>query len=72
MSVTEAQSMVALYIEAEKKVLSGQSYTIGNRSLNRSNLTEIRNGRNEWEVKLRTAQAAAQGGSSLYSVADFS
>lgn len=30
------------YVEAEKRVLSGQSYTIGNRQLTRANLSEIR------------------------------
>lgn len=32
-----------LYVEAEKRVLSGQSYTIGNRQLTRANLATIRN-----------------------------
>ena len=30
------------YWQAEQKVLSGQSYTIGNRALTRANLAEIR------------------------------
>lgn len=30
------------YLEAEQAVLSGQSYTIGNRALTRANLAEIR------------------------------
>lgn len=67
-----AQDMVDLYTAAEKKVLAGQSYTINGRVMTRANLTELRNGRAEWESKLRTEQSASQGGSSLYSVADFS
>ncbi|WP_297569482.1 DUF6148 family protein [uncultured Anaerovibrio sp.] len=31
-----------LYLEAEKAVLSGQSYTIGNMTLTRANLSSIR------------------------------
>lgn len=31
-----------MYLEAEKRVLCGQSYTIGNRQLTRANLAEIR------------------------------
>jgi len=31
------------YLEAERAVLSGQSYTIGNRTLTRANLATIRN-----------------------------
>lgn len=30
------------YVEAEERVLQGQSYTIGNRSLTRADLAEIR------------------------------
>lgn len=38
-----------LYYEAERKVLSGQSYTIGNRQLTRANLSEIRRAIKELE-----------------------
>jgi len=31
-----------MYLEAEKAVLTGQSYTIGNRTLTRANLATIR------------------------------
>lgn len=31
-----------LYVEAEEKILQGQSYTIGNRTLTRANLPEVR------------------------------
>lgn len=31
-----------LYISAERAILSGQSYTIGNRTLTRANLSEVR------------------------------
>ena len=33
---------LAMYLKAEKVVMTGQSYTIGNRSLTRANLAEIR------------------------------
>lgn len=33
---------LCMYLEAEKAVLMGQSYTIGNRQLTRANLSEIR------------------------------
>ena len=32
-----------MYLEAEQAVLTGQSYTIGNRTLTRANLATIRN-----------------------------
>lgn len=36
------QQRLNMYREAERAVLLGQSYTIGNRSLTRANLSEIR------------------------------
>ncbi len=33
---------LAMYLEAERAVLMGQSYTIGNRTLTRANLASIR------------------------------
>jgi hypothetical protein len=49
-TLTEARAMLALYIEAEKVVLTGQSYTIKDRTLTRANLKEIRAGRAEWSA----------------------
>ena len=42
MANTLNNERLKLYVEAEKAVLSGQSYTIGNRQLTRANLAEIR------------------------------
>lgn len=42
MSLAVAQERLALYLEAERKVLLSQSYTIGQRTLTRANLREIR------------------------------
>ena len=69
--MSEATDMLALYIAAEKAVLEGQSYSIAGRSMTRADLPEIRAGRREWEAKVRAEKAKTQGGSSLYSVADF-
>lgn len=74
--MSTASDMVAMYVAAEQAVLKGQSYMIstgtGSRQLTRANLPEIRAGRREWEQRLAAEQAGSQGGSSLYSVADFS
>jgi len=70
--MSEATEMVAAYVAAEKAVLNGQSYTLNGRSLTRANLPDIRKGRAEWEARVRTESASSQGGSSNYSVADFS
>jgi hypothetical protein len=63
--------MLQLYIKAERAVLSGQSFTLNGRSLSRANLSEIREGRREWERKVAGESARSGGGSSLYSVVDF-
>lgn len=70
--MSAATEMVALYTAAEAAVLKGQSYSIAGRSLTRANLTEIRNGRREWEAKVAAENARSSGGSSKYSLADFS
>jgi len=50
--ITNAQDMYAQYLEAERVVLQGQSYSIGDRTLSRANLSEIRAGRQEWAGKV--------------------
>jgi hypothetical protein len=63
-----AQEMVQFYVDAELKVLSGQSVRYGERMLTRADLEQIRAGRREWEAKVN---AETRGGRTLYSVADF-
>lgn len=74
--MSTASEMVAQYRAAELAVLKGQSYMIstgtGSRQLTRANLAEIRAGRREWEQRLAAENARSQGGSSDYSVADWS
>ena len=69
--MSEATDMHALYIAAETAVLKGQSYSIGDRTLTRANLDEIRRGRKEWERKVADEQASADGASSMFSLANF-
>lgn len=42
MASSAQNKRLAMYLEAEKAVLMGQSYTIGNRQLTRASLAEIR------------------------------
>lgn len=39
--LTMAKERLNNYYEVEKAILSGQSYTIGSRTLNRANLSEV-------------------------------
>lgn len=43
-----AKEMLDLWIEAERKVTTGQSYKIGSRTLTRANVSDIRNSINYW------------------------
>ena len=50
-----------LYYEAERKVLRGQSYTLGNRQLTRANLAEIREAIRELENELEQMAGRSRG-----------
>lgn len=57
-----ATDMYTMYIEAEKAVLAGQSYTIGDRTMTRANLIEVQKGRNYWKSELLKETTAATSG----------
>ena len=48
-----AQKHLDVWLEAEMTVATGQSYTIGSRTLTRANLTEIRNAIEYWNGKVQ-------------------
>lgn len=52
MTLPEAKEMLNLWINAEKAVSTGQSYSIGGRSLTRVNLKEIREAQQYWEGEI--------------------
>lgn len=60
--VTVCKEMLSQYMEAETVVLTGQSYSIGGRSLTRANLADIRRGVDYWSEKLSEAEKAAATG----------
>ena len=41
--------MLSMYLEAEKKILRGQSYRIGKQELTRANLTDVVKNRDKWQ-----------------------
>jgi len=69
--MSTATDMLALYIEAEKTILRGQSYTVDGNTFNRANLKEVRDGQVHWQeiVNKENNQASDRRG---YSVASFS
>lgn len=56
MTLAEANEMLQLWIEAEKAVSTGQSYSIGGRSLTRVNMKEIREAQRYWESEIYRLQ----------------
>lgn len=80
-TLVEAQAMLAKYIEAESAVLEGKTVRMGtgssgiDRLWTSEDLPAIRAGRQEWEGKIATLQAAADGvprfGGVRFSVASF-
>ena len=50
-----------LYYEAERKVLRGQSYTLGNRQLTRASLSEIQKAIKDLENELEQLTGRSRG-----------
>lgn len=60
-SLETAKKHLEMWLEAEEAVATGQSYTIGTRSLTRANLAEVRQQIEYWNSKVTQLQAIAQG-----------
>ena len=58
-TLTQAETQLALWLEADAAVATGQAYTIGGRSLTRANAREIRENITYWDKKV---QRLTQGG----------
>jgi hypothetical protein len=61
-TLAQAEAKLALWMEAEEKVASGQSYQIGARALRRADLNMIAERITYWESKVE--QLTASGGRS--------
>lgn len=57
-----AEKTLEEYIKAERIVLTGQSYTIANRSLTRADLKVIRDGVDYWNDKVKEIELEASRG----------
>lgn len=66
--MTFAKERLAAYYAAEEAVLSGQSYTLGGRSLTRANLAEIRAGIQMWEGRVDRIETTGRSGPRMRSV----
>jgi len=52
-TLAQAQAKLTAWMAADAAVASGQSYTIGGRSLTRAQSAEIRNNIDYWEAKVK-------------------
>lgn len=59
-NITVAKEHLDVWLEAEKTVAMGQSYTIGSRSLTRANLSEIRSSIEYWNKKVTELENASK------------
>jgi len=60
-SVKEAKQHLSGWLEAEQKVMTGQSYQMGTRSLTRADLADIQKAIDYWDDKVTEAEAAESG-----------
>lgn len=56
-----AKEMLKGWIEAEKAVMTGQSYTIDSRQLTRADLAEIGERIDYWENKIEALESSTSG-----------
>jgi len=59
--LVEAQQMYAEYMAAERTILQGQSYSIGDRTLTRANLSEVQKGRQYWAAQVCALSSGKTG-----------
>jgi hypothetical protein len=71
MTLETARTILQRYIDAEQEVLLGKSTSFGGRTLTMVDLSEIRQGRQEWERKVAAKQRNAGGLSRPYKLATF-
>lgn len=51
MKLSDIDSMIELYLQAERDVLAGKQVTFQGRTVTSENLNELRSGRREWEQR---------------------
>lgn len=71
-SLEAAQKMLSAYLNAESELLAGKTISFNGRTVSRENLSEIRQGRQEWERKVKNlAQTQSSYKRSRFKLARF-
>lgn len=72
LTLTQAQAALERWVLADEAVSKGQSYTIGDRTLTRAHVSEIRNQIEFWSKQEAELQRIANGGQPIsVSLANF-
>lgn len=66
-TLTQAQGQLDAWLAASTAVASGQSYSIGGRSLTRANAKEIRENIDFWDAKVKKLSTNPAGGIKVFS-----
>lgn len=61
MNQNDIEAVIQRYIDAEMAVLDGKSVTFNGQQVTMENLSEIRQGRQEWERRLAALTARRRG-----------
>lgn len=61
-TLTQAETNLAAWLTASEKTAQGKSYTIGGRSLSRSDASEIRDMINFWQGHVTRLSSGGRGG----------
>lgn len=70
--MTTTAQLLQLYLDAEAKILAGQSYRYGDRLLTMADLEQVRKERARLQNLLALETSAVTGGRSRFAQADFS
>lgn len=60
-TLEQAQENLQIWLEAERKIASAQSYAIGSRNLTMANLNEVAKRIKYWEDKVASLEAVSKG-----------
>lgn len=66
-TLAQAEAKLTLWMAADDAVASGQSYSIGGRSLSRADAKMIADNIDRWDAKVKQLSASTTGGIKIFS-----
>lgn len=68
LTLSEAEALRTAYYQALLALASGQSYTIGSRTLTRANLAEVKKAFNEYDQLVTDLKNGSSGGVKIFRI----